>query len=139
MNNRKIRVLVAKCGLDGHERGARIIAHALVNAGMEVILLPHSPLSNPPEAIVATAIQEDVDVIGLSIHSPVYMEYSGLIIEQLKEKGMSEVMVIVGGIIPDVDIPKLKQIGVKEVFGAGSPLDAIVNFIENSVTTEIPD
>lgn len=137
MVNRKIRVLVAKCGLDGHERGARIIAQALVKAGMEVIFLPHSPLPNTPEAIVATAIQEDVNVVGLSIHSPVYMEYSSRIIGLLKEKGIIEPMVIVGGMIPDVDVPKLKQAGVKEVFGPGSPLDTIVNFIENSATSSI--
>jgi len=137
MVNRKIRVLVAKCGLDGHERGARIIAQALVKAGMEVVFLPHRPLPNTPEAIVATAIQEDVDVVGLSIHSPVYMEYSSRIIGLLKEKGITEPTVIVGGMIPDVDVPKLKQAGVKEVFGPGSPLDTIVNFIENSATSSI--
>jgi len=126
----KIRVLVAKPGLDGHDRGAKIVARALRDAGMEVI---YTGIRQTPEMIVEAALQEDVNVIGVSILSGAHLELFPLVIEQLKRKGLGKVEVIAGGIIPEEDIPALKQIGVKAVFGPGTPLSDIVDFVRKSV------
>jgi len=122
----KIRVVVAKPGLDGHDRGAKIIARALRDAGMEVI---YTGLRQTPEQIVSAALQEDADVIGLSILSGAHNHIAPRLMQLLKEKGLDDVMVVIGGIIPDVDIPKLKDIGVKGIFLPGTPMKAIVDFI----------
>ncbi|HDM67113.1 MAG TPA: cobalamin B12-binding domain-containing protein [Thermoplasmatales archaeon] len=127
---RKIRVLVAKPGLDGHDRGAKVVARALRDAGMEVI---YTGLHQTPEIIVETAVQEDVDVIGLSILSGAHMTLFKDIMNLLKERGMEDVLVVAGGIIPEDDIPRLKEIGIAEVFGPGTPTDTIVEFIEKNV------
>ena len=129
MTERKIRVLIAKPGLDSHDRGAKIVARALRDAGMEVI---YTGLRQTPEQIVETAIQEDVDVIGLSILSGAHMALFPRIIQLLKEKGVKDVMVFAGGIIPDEDVPKLKEIGIKEIFGPGTPTDVIVKFVKEN-------
>ena len=129
MTERKIRVLIAKPGLDSHDRGAKVVARALRDAGMEVI---YTGLRQTPEQIVETAIQEDVDVIGLSILSGAHMALFPRIMQLLKEKGVKDVMVFAGGIIPDEDVPKLKAIGIKEVFGPGTPTDVIVKFVKEN-------
>ena len=121
-----IRVVIAKPGLDGHDRGAKVIARALRDAGMEVI---YTGLRQTPEQIVAAALQEDADVIGLSILSGAHMHICPRIVELLKERGMDDVLVVVGGIIPDVDIPKLNGIGITGIFLPGTPMQAIVEFI----------
>src|SRR5690348_18224711 len=105
---KKIRVLIAKPGLDGHDRGAKVIARALRDAGMEVI---YTGLRQTPEQIATTALQEDADVIGLSILSGAHNHIAPKLMELLKEKGLSDVLVVIGGIIPDVDVPRLKEIG----------------------------
>jgi methylmalonyl-CoA mutase C-terminal domain/subunit len=125
-NMRKLRVVVAKPGLDGHDRGAKVIARALRDAGMEVI---YTGLRQTPEQIVAAALQEDADVIGLSILSGAHMHICPRIIELLKERGLDDVMVVVGGIIPDVDVAKLKEVGVAGVFLPGTPMQEIIDFI----------
>ena len=125
-----IRVLVAKPGLDGHDRGAKVIARALRDAGMEVV---YTGLRQTPEMIVNAALQEDVQVIGLSILSGAHNAIIPRVMELLKEKGMTDVLVIVGGIIPDEDAAELKRQGVAEVFQPGSPLARIVEFIRGSV------
>lgn len=122
-----IRALVAKPGLDGHDRGAKVLAHALRDAGMEVI---YTGLHQTPEMIVNSAIQEDVDVICVSILSGAHNRIFPEILELLKNKNASEIPVIAGGIIPDRDIAELKKIGVKEVFTPGSELKTIVDFIK---------
>ena len=127
-----IRVLVAKPGLDGHDRGAKVIARALRDAGMEVI---YTGLRQTPEMIVNAALQEDVQVIGLSILSGAHNAIVPRVMELLREKDMSDVKVVVGGIVPDEDAADLKKLGVAEVFQPGSSLDAIVKFIEGAVTT----
>ncbi len=132
VEERKIRVLMAKPGLDGHDRGAKVVARSLRDAGMEVI---YTGIRQTPEAIVKTAIQEDVDVIGLSILSGAHLEVLPRIIGGLKEKGMHEVVIVVGGIIPDEDIPRLKEIGVKEVFGPGTTAGKIAEFIKGEVAS----
>jgi methylmalonyl-CoA mutase C-terminal domain/subunit len=124
---RKKRVLVAKAGLDGHDRGAKAIARLLKDSGMEVI---YTGLHQTPEQIVNAAIQEDVDVIGLSILSGTHMGISRKILENLKEKGAEKIAYIVGGIIIDRDIEKLKNMGVAEVFPMGSDIDDVVAFFE---------
>ena len=129
MAERKIRVLIAKPGLDSHDRGAKIVARALRDAGMEVI---YTGLRQTPEQIVETAIQEDVDVIGLSILSGAHMALFPRIMELLKEKGVKDVLVFAGGIIPDEDVPKLKKIGIKEIFGPGTPTDVIVKYVKEN-------
>ncbi|MCD6242033.1 cobalamin B12-binding domain-containing protein [Candidatus Bathyarchaeota archaeon] len=129
MAERKIRVLIAKPGLDSHDRGAKIVARALRDAGMEVI---YTGLRQTPEQIVETAIQEDVDVIGLSILSGAHMALFPRIMELLKEKGVKDVLVFAGGIIPDEDVPKLKGIGIKEIFGPGTPTDVIVKYVKEN-------
>src|SRR5688572_29490567 len=123
----KIRVVIAKPGLDGHDRGARVIARALRDAGMEVI---YTGLRQTPEQVVSAALQEDADVIGLSILSGAHMHICPRVVELLKEKGMTDVMVVVGGIIPDVDIPKLNELGVRGIFLPGTPMQEIVDFIQ---------
>jgi len=127
---RKIKVLVAKPGLDGHDRGAKVVARALRDAGMEVI---YTGLRQTPEQIVETVIQEDVDVVGLSILSGAHMTLLPRVVELLKEKGMDDVLVIAGGIIPTDDVPKLKEAGIAEVFGPGTPLKTIIEFIKKNV------
>ncbi len=126
-----IRVLVAKPGLDGHDRGAKIIARALRDAGMEVI---YTGLRQTPEMIVNAALQEDVQVIGLSILSGAHNAIVPRLMDLLREKEMTDVKVIVGGIIPDEDAESLKQLGVAAVFQPGAPLEGIVAFIRASVT-----
>jgi methylmalonyl-CoA mutase, C-terminal domain len=126
----RIRVLVAKPGLDGHDRGAKVIARALRDAGMEVV---YTGLRQTPEMIVNAALQEDVQVIGLSILSGAHNAIVPRILELLKEKGMTDVVVIVGGIVPDEDAAELKRLGVGAVFQPGSSLEAIVEFIRGSV------
>jgi len=124
-----IRVLVAKPGLDGHDRGAKVIARALRDAGMEVV---YTGLRQTPEMIVNAALQEDVQVIGLSILSGAHNAIVPRIMELLREQGLADVLVIVGGIIPDEDAARLKQLGVAEVFQPGASLEKIVNFIRAS-------
>jgi methylmalonyl-CoA mutase, C-terminal domain len=129
-SGRKIRVVVAKPGLDGHDRGAKIIARALRDAGMEVI---YTGLHQTPEQIVATVIQEDADAVGLSILSGAHMTLVPRIADGLKEAGADEVVLVVGGTIPGEDIPELKQLGVAEVFTPGSPVQGIVDYIRSAV------
>jgi methylmalonyl-CoA mutase C-terminal domain/subunit len=130
-SSKKIRVVVAKPGLDGHDRGAKIIARALRDAGMEVI---YTGLHQTPEQIVETVIQEDANAVGLSILSGAHMTLVPKIIELLKEQGAEDVLVTVGGTVPGDDIPELKRLGVAEVFTPGAPMEAIVDFIRNGVT-----
>ena len=125
-----IRVLVAKPGLDGHDRGAKVIARALRDAGMEVI---YTGLRQTPEMIVNAALQEDVQVIGLSILSGAHNVIVPRVMELLREKQMTDVIVLVGGIIPDEDAAELKKLGVAEVFQPGTSLERIVRFLQNSV------
>jgi methylmalonyl-CoA mutase C-terminal domain/subunit len=127
---RKIRVIIAKPGLDGHDRGAKVIARALRDAGMEVI---YTGLRQTPEQIVGAALQEDADVIGLSILSGAHNHICPRVVELLKEKGLRDVLVVVGGIIPDVDVPKLEAIGIEGIFRPGSSMREIVDFIEKKV------
>jgi methylmalonyl-CoA mutase C-terminal domain/subunit len=127
---RKIRVLIAKPGLDGHDRGAKVVARALRDAGMEVI---YTGLHQTAEMIVETAIQEDVDVIGLSLLSGAHMTLFIDVTNFLKEKNIDNVLVVGGGIIPEEDAPKLKKAGVAGVFGPGTHCDEIVNFIKKKV------
>jgi methylmalonyl-CoA mutase, C-terminal domain len=131
---RKIRVVIAKPGLDGHDRGAKVIARALRDAGMEVI---YKGLRQTPEMIVAAALQEDADAIGLSILSGAHMHICPKILQLLKEKGLDDVLVVIGGIIPDVDIPKLKEAGVKGIFLPGTPMKDIIDFIAANVRTRV--
>jgi methylmalonyl-CoA mutase C-terminal domain/subunit len=130
--NAKIRVLVAKPGLDGHDRGAKVIARALRDAGMEVI---YTGLRQTPEMIVTAALQEDVDVIGLSILSGAHNAIVPRVNELLKKNKMDDVLLLVGGIIPDVDVDNLKRTGVSAVFQPGTPMDDIIQFIRSSVKT----
>ena len=127
---RKIRVVIAKPGLDGHDRGAKVIARALRDAGMEVI---YTGLRQTPEQVLAAALQEDADAIGLSILSGAHMHICPRLMDLLREKGMDDVLVVVGGIIPDVDIPKLREMGVKGVFLPGTPMRDIIDFISANV------
>jgi methylmalonyl-CoA mutase C-terminal domain/subunit len=129
MSERKIRVLVAKPGLDGHDRGAKVIARALRDAGMEVI---YTGLRQTPEQIVYAALQEDVEVIGLSILSGAHLTICPRVMQLLKEKELDDVLVVVGGIIPDEDIPRLKEAGIAEVFLPGTPMDEIISFIQQN-------
>jgi methylmalonyl-CoA mutase C-terminal domain/subunit len=129
-DSRKIRVVVAKPGLDGHDRGAKIIARALRDAGMEVI---YTGLHQTPEQIAATVIQEDADAVGLSILSGAHMTLVPRIVTLLKEQEAEDVVLTVGGTIPAEDIAELKELGVAEVFTPGSSTDEIVEFIENAV------
>ena len=128
--DKKIRVLVAKPGLDGHDRGAKVVARALRDAGMEVI---YTGLHQTPEMIVNTAVQEDVDVIGLSLLSGAHMTLFRDVTDHLRENDMGDVLVIGGGIIPEDDIAPLKASGINGIFGPGTPLEDIVNFIKENV------
>jgi methylmalonyl-CoA mutase C-terminal domain/subunit len=130
MATRKIRVLMAKPGLDGHDRGAKVVARALRDAGMEVI---YTGLRQTPEQIVAAAAQEDVDAVGLSILSGAHLSICRRVIDLLGEKGMRGVQVFVGGIIPAQDIPDLKQMGVAEVFLPGASTQDVIRLIQNAV------
>jgi len=132
--NRKIRVVIAKPGLDGHDRGAKVIARALRDAGMEVI---YTGLRQTPEQIVAAALQEDADVIGLSILSGAHNHIAPRLMQLLHEKGLDDVLVVIGGIIPDVDIPRLKELGVKGIFLPGTPMQAIVDFINANARARV--
>src|SRR5512139_73427 len=127
--SQKIRVVIAKPGLDGHDRGAKVIARALRDAGMEVI---YTGLRQTPEQIVAAALQEDADAIGLSILSGAHMHICPRVMQLLKEKGLDDVLVVIGGIIPDQDIPKLHEMGVTGVFIPGTPMQRIVEFINGN-------
>jgi methylmalonyl-CoA mutase C-terminal domain/subunit len=128
--DRKLRVLVAKPGMDGHDRGVKVIARALRDAGMEVI---YTGLRQTPEMIVGASLQEDVDVIGLSILSGAHNVIVPRVMELLKQNEMTDVMVLVGGIIPDQDVATLKEKGVAAVFQPGTPMDDIVRFIHENV------
>jgi methylmalonyl-CoA mutase C-terminal domain/subunit len=128
--SRKIRVVIAKPGLDGHDRGAKVIARALRDAGMEVI---YTGLHQTPEQIVETAIQEDADAIGISILSGAHMTLVPRILELLRENGADDVLVVVGGTIPSQDARELKRMGVAEVFTPGAPTGAIVDFLRERV------
>ena len=123
---KKLRVVIAKPGLDGHDRGAKVIARALRDAGMEVI---YTGLRQTPEQIVSAALQEDAAVIGLSILSGAHMHICPRVVELLREKRMNDVLVVVGGIIPDADVPKLNEIGIQGIFQPGTPMQEIVDFI----------
>ena len=130
MDDKKLRILVAKPGLDGHDRGAKIIARALRDAGFEVI---YTGLHQTPEMIAETAVQEDVDAIGLSILSGAHMTLFPKIVELLKNKGVGDVPVFGGGIIPDDDIKELKKIGIKEIFTPGASTTNIIDWIKGNV------
>lgn len=127
---KRVRILVAKPGLDGHDRGAKVIAHALKESGMEVI---YSGLHRTIDQIITIAVQEDVDVIGLSIMSGAHIPIAKRLIEKAKEKGLGDRMVVVGGVIPSRDVPILKEIGVRGVFPGGTPLNEIVGFLQDNV------
>ena len=130
----KIRVVIAKPGLDGHDRGARVIARALRDAGMEVI---YTGLRQTPEQIVSAALQEDADVIGLSILSGAHMHICPRLMSLLRDKGITDVLVVIGGIIPDVDIPKLREIGIQGIFLPGTPMQEIVEFIRKHARSRV--
>ncbi len=130
MTDKKIRVLIAKPGLDGHDRGAKVIARALRDAGMEVV---YTGIRQTPEMIVEAALQEDVDVVGMSILSGAHMALFPRVMELLRQNGLDNVLVVAGGIIPDEDVPALHAMGIKGVFGPGTPTDTIVNFIRENV------
>ena len=125
-----IRVVIAKPGLDGHDRGAKVVARALRDAGMEVI---YTGLHQTPEQIVETVLQEDADAVGLSILSGAHMTLVPRIVELLREQDAGDILVVVGGTIPNQDIPELKELGVAEVFTPGAPTQAIIDFIQESV------
>ncbi|MGD8717320.1 MAG: cobalamin B12-binding domain-containing protein [Candidatus Zixiibacteriota bacterium] len=133
MAERRIRVLVAKPGLDGHDRGAKVVARALRDAGMEVI---YTGLHQTPEAIVEAALQEDVDVIGLSILSGAHMTMFPRVLELLREKGAEHIIVTGGGILPDDDITELKKRGVGRLFTPGAPTDEIVEYLREAVASD---
>jgi methylmalonyl-CoA mutase C-terminal domain/subunit len=126
MAEKRIRVLVAKPGLDGHDRGAKVVARALRDAGMEVI---YTGLRQTPEMIAEAALQEDVDVVGLSILSGAHMALIPRTIQLLRDNGQDDVIVVAGGIIPDDDLPALREMGVKGVFGPGTPTQKIIDFV----------
>ncbi len=130
MNNRPIRVLVAKPGLDGHDRGAKVIAQAMRDAGMEVI---YTGLRQTPEQIIQAALQEDVDVVALSILSGAHMHLFPAIVDGLNKNGAGDILVIGGGVIPDEDIPSLKKAGISEIFGPGTPTGTIIKYIKDHV------
>ena len=130
----KLRVIIAKPGLDGHDRGAKVIARALRDAGMEVI---YTGLRQTPEHIASAALQEDADVIGLSILSGEHNHIAPRLMELLRQQGLDDVLVLVGGIIPDLDIPKLKGIGVKGICQPGTSMQEIIDFINANVRTRV--
>jgi len=130
MPEKKIRILIAKPGLDGHDRGAKVMAHALRDAGIEVI---YSGLHQSVPSIVKMAIEEDVDVIGLSIMSGAHVPIAKKLMELIRKEGLDKVMVVVGGVIPTKDIPILQEIGVKGVFPGGTPFEESIRFIKENV------
>lgn len=130
MAERKLRVLVAKPGLDGHDRGAKVIARALRDAGMEVI---YTGLRQTPERIVAAVVQEDVDALLMSILSGAHDYLFPRVMELLREKGIQDLLVLGGGVIPEEDVPGLKALGISEIFGPGTPTDVIVKFVQENV------
>lgn len=134
--NRPIRVLIAKVGLDGHDRGAKVIASFLRDAGMEVI---YSGLRQTPQMVVNAALQEDVDVIGVSILSGAHMTVFAKLIELMKEKGMTDVLLTGGGIIPDADMKKLHEMGVGKLFAPGTNTDEVIQYIKKWVAMHRPD
>jgi methylmalonyl-CoA mutase C-terminal domain/subunit len=127
---RKIRVLIAKPGLDSHDRGAKVVARALRDAGMEII---YTGLRQTPEQIAETALQEDVDVVGLSILSGAHKTLFPRIMDLLKQKGLTDVMVFAGGIIPEEDVAEMKKLGIKEIFGPGTTTEAIIRYVLDNV------
>jgi methylmalonyl-CoA mutase, C-terminal domain len=131
---RNLRVIIAKPGLDGHDRGAKVIARALRDAGMEVI---YTGLRQTPEQIAAAALQEDADVIGLSILSGAHNHIAPQLMSLLKAKGLDDVLVVIGGIIPDVDVPRLKEIGVRGIFLPGTPMQEIIDFINANARARV--
>ena len=131
---RKLRVVIAKPGLDGHDRGAKVIARALRDAGMEVI---YTGLRQTPEMIASAALQEDADCIGLSILSGAHNHIVPRLMELLNDKGLDDVLVVIGGIIPDVDVPKLKAIGVRGIFLPGTPMQEIIDFINSNARARV--
>jgi methylmalonyl-CoA mutase, C-terminal domain len=131
---RKLRVVIAKPGLDGHDRGAKVIARALRDAGMEVI---YTGLRQTPEMIASAALQEDADVIGLSILSGAHNHIAPRLMALLKARGLDDVLVVIGGIIPDVDIPRLKDIGVRGIFLPGTPMQEIIDFIQQNARVRV--
>jgi len=126
----RIRVVIGKPGLDGHDRGAKVVSRALKDAGMEVI---HTGIRQTPSEIVETAIEEDADIIGLSILSGAHIRLSSKLIDKMKEKNVENIPVFLGGIIPEDDIPELKDIGITEVFGPGTPLETIIQKVKDIV------
>jgi methylmalonyl-CoA mutase C-terminal domain/subunit len=130
MSERKIRVLVAKPGLDGHDRGAKVVARALRDAGMEVV---YTGIRQTPEMIAEAALQEDVDVVGLSILSGAHMTLCPRVLELLRAQGMGNVLVVLGGIVPEEDVAPLHALGIGAVFGPGAPTHEIVDFIRRNV------
>jgi methylmalonyl-CoA mutase C-terminal domain/subunit len=132
MPEKKIRVLIAKPGLDGHDRGAKVVARALRDAGMEVI---YTGIRQTPEMIVEAALQEDVDVVGLSILSGAHTTLFPRIINLLKENGLNDVLVVAGGIIPDEDVPALNELGIRGIFGPGTSTQEVVEFIKEEIGT----
>jgi methylmalonyl-CoA mutase C-terminal domain/subunit len=130
MTERRIRVLVAKPGLDGHDRGAKVVARALRDAGMEVI---YTGLRQTPEMVAEAALQEDVDVVGLSILSGAHMALIPRVLELLKNNGQDQVRVFVGGIIPDEDVPRLRELGVVGIYGPGAATETIIQDIRRAV------
>jgi methylmalonyl-CoA mutase C-terminal domain/subunit len=131
---RKLRVIIAKPGLDGHDRGAKVIARALRDAGMEVI---YTGLRQTPQQIAAAALQEDADVVGLSILSGAHNHIAPQLMSLLKQKGLDDVLVLIGGIIPDVDVPRLKEMGVRGVFLPGTPMQEIIDFINANARARV--
>jgi methylmalonyl-CoA mutase C-terminal domain/subunit len=129
---RKIRVLIAKPGLDGHDRGAKVVARALRDAGMEVI---YTGIRQTPEMIAEAALQEDVDAVGLSILSGAHMELFPRVVEQLKARGVDDILLFAGGIIPDEDLPALQEMGFRGIFRPGATTQEIIEFIHQSVPT----
>ncbi len=129
-----LRVLIAKVGLDGHDRGAKVLTRALRDSGMEVI---YTGLRQTPEQVAAAALQEDADVVGLSILSGAHNHIAPRLMHLLKEQGLDDVLVVIGGIIPDVDIPKLKAIGVKGIFLPGTPMQDIIDFINANARARV--
>ena len=136
MNNRKIRVLIGKPGLDGHDRGVKVVARGLRDAGMEVTYLG---IRLTPEQIAEAAIQEDVDVVGISCLSGAHMVLFPEIVRLVRQKGDSDILFIGGGIIPEKDIPKLKEAGIAQIFGPGTPLEDIVKFIKTTLEKKAND
>ena len=134
MTDRPIKVLIAKPGLDGHDRGAKVLARGLRDEGFEVV---YTGLRQTPEMIASAALQEDADCIGLSILSGAHNHIAPRLMELLAEKGLDDVLVVIGGIIPDVDIPKLKAIGVRGIFLPGTPMQEIIDFINGNVRARV--